>query len=108
LPQPFLAVFAVFVLVVPPDTHTAKHFLSQARVPPFISQTTFHKFHFVCSFSPTLAQPAKNYTTQQKIAPALPLRGRCPAHFVLSLSATLAPLADGSRLSIPQAKKSLR
>ena len=72
LPQPFLAVFAVFVLVVPPDTHTAKHFLSQARVPPFISQTTFHKFHFVCSFSPTLAQPAKKLHYTAKTPPALP------------------------------------
>ena len=78
---------------------------SQACV--FRSLIRFASYAFSLSTSTPLPN-SQSYTPQQKIAPALPLRGRRSAHFVLSLSATLAPLADGSRLSIPQAKKSLR
>jgi len=73
LPQPFLAVFAVFALVVPPDAHTAKHCLSQASVPSFIR--SFRKLHSLLQAA-TLAFPAKKLHFTAKNAPALPLRGR--------------------------------
>jgi len=76
------------------------YFISQARVPPFTSQTTFHKFHFVCSFSRhTCPYPQKNYTTQQKLRQ--PCRKRQPSAALIPLSlhsglpaaAALSPLA---------------
>jgi len=65
LPQPFLAVFAVFALVVPPDAHTAKHFLYPSKSSP-ASKITFHKLHFILSAWLPLLFPAKKTTLHGK------------------------------------------
>jgi hypothetical protein len=107
----------VFALVIPlhsiPAAHTAKHCLSQARAAPPQS------FHFAGSISfirRVGTCSARKKTTLHGKKSRQPcvfhVGSRSPhsatLHCGLFASATLAPLADGSRLSTPQAKKSLR
>lgn len=64
----------MFVLVVPPDTHTAKYCLNPSKRAAVHSFSTFHKFHFVHSFpSPHLPNPQKklHYTAKSRASPAV-------------------------------------
>ena len=86
-------------------------FLTQAREPSFIRSLRFASYTtFTHSSRHTCPARKKNYTARQKSRhPCVFHVGSRSPHFAtlhcgLFASATLAPLADGSRLSTPQAK----
>jgi hypothetical protein len=112
LPQPFIAVFAVLFLSIPlrciAFNHTTKHFIFQARVPPFISQTTFHKFHFVCSFSRHTYPTRKKTTLHSKNSASPAVNGSRPQalHSGLSAADALSPLATACASPYCKQKKS--
>ncbi|MDR1679221.1 MAG: hypothetical protein LBR81_05515 [Prevotellaceae bacterium] len=84
-PNPFSAVFAVFAPVVPPATHTAKSYLTQAST--VIHSLHYAALHSILSFLP-LPDPAKklHFTAKNRASPAVNRRQPQPSFHYHSIA----------------------